>query len=494
MTAPRRLSFTFQPLTFAAATIFALAMGRYTHAQEVRTWVDSSGQFKIEATYEKLEGEKVFLKMPDGNLKQIPLSMLSKADQDLVREINAPSEPVEVSEPAAPSEPAEVSEPDETEQGSTNTSNATSATESKTPEAQTMAADDAAGATEERTWVDSSGKFKIKATYEKLENDKVFLKLPDGQVKQIPFSMLSDGDKQLVRKLNAPVQPEETPTLAVTAEPSSAEPISPLPTKPAAPADTSPSPGSLSKEDLGPPKPVIHIGQNIGDLNIRTIKPPRADGGARANPKYLLPVEQSEVALLPREFQGAGLLLLDEPNNPRKAIAALDFLKVKWPKNRQPVLIKLLVNCASSDHKFNRESALEILANKDPDQCFPYIFARVDDTSFTIRSKAYEKLRQIGDRRAIAPLARRFASDDVDRISSLLRSFGAASEPSVLPFLSHEDPDIRLRACNLIGKIGTAKSLPDLQQMAAREETMVLKAQTRSSINKIRRRIGDSPQ
>lgn len=249
----------------------------------------------------------------------------------------------------------------------------------------------------------------------------------------------------------------------------------------------------LKSEDLEPPKPIIHISRRIGDLDIRTIEPPRTGRGKRANPKYLISVAENELSLLPKEFQGAAKLLLDEPNNPRKAIPALEYLKVKWPTNRQPVLIKLLINCASSDHKFNRESALQILSNRDPDQSFPYIFARVDDTSFTIRSLAYQTLRQIGDRRAIKPLAKRFASDDVDRISSLLRSFGSASEESVLPYLTHEDPDIRLRACNLIGKIGTQKSLPALQEMAGREQTMVLKAQTRSSINKIKRRAESTP-
>ena len=128
------------------------------------------------------------------------------------------------------------------------------------------------------------------------------------------------------------------------------------------------------------------------------------------------------------------------------------------------------------------------------DRCFPYIFARVDDTSFTIRSLAYQMLRQVDDRRAIEPLAKRFASDDVDRVPSLLRSFGAASETSLLPYLSHEDPEICEKACSLLGKIGTQKSLPALQEMAKREQTMTLKAQTRSSINKIKRRTENGPQ
>ncbi len=494
MKATQQIFCTFKTIVFAATAFLLLSCAHFTSAQEVRTWVDSTGQFKIEATYQKLEGDNVFLKMTDGSVKQIPLNMLSSGDQTRIQKLNAPDSPTESF-------------------GGSETPQA-SATETATPRSTTTTAGGAipaaaSAAQEVRTWVDSTGQFKIKAAYQKFENENVFLKLTDGQIRQIPFSMLSDADKARVRKLNAPekpaevavMTPEETPVeipaTSAAPKPPSTDLTSPPSTTPitsTTPIEASPSEtfitekDVLTEADLEPPKPIIHTSRRIGDLDIRKIEPPRNDGRPRANPKYLIPVAKSELALLPREFQNAAALLLDEPNNPRKAVPALDYLKVKWPANRQPVLIKLLINCASSDHKFNRESALDILSNRDSDQSFPYIFARVDDTSFTIRSMAYQMLRQIGDRRAIEPLAKRFASDDVDRISSLLRSFGSASEEPILPYLSHEDPDIRLRACNLLGKIGTGKSLPALQEMAEREQTMVLKAQTRSSINKIKRR------
>ena len=473
MTSTKQLFCSFETLVFGSAVLLLLSWTHCVGAQEVRTWVDSSGQFKIEATYEKLEGDNVFLKLTDGNLKQIPFSMLSAGDQERIREINAPTNPAEPSTVPQPSPTEPIAPP------------ATAPVDNATP----LTAG-GAGAQEVRTWVDSSGQFRIEAAFEKLEDDSVYLKLPDGEIKQIPFSMLSDGDKERVRKLNAPAKPAEIPTTSVAAGPSSSQPMAPPPAMPVKKATET---FELTQEDLEPPKPVIHIGQRIGDLDIRTIKPPRAGGGKRANPKYLLPVEKGDLALLPREFQGAALLLLNETDKPREAVRALEFLKVKWPNNRQPSLVKLVINCASSDHKYNREAALQILSDRDSDQSFPYIFARVDDTSFTVRSTAYQMLREVGDHRTIEPLAKRFASDDVDRISSLLRSFGAASEVPVLPYLSHEDPDIRLRACNLLGKIGTQKSLPALQEMATREKTMVLKAQTRSSINKINRRMGNNP-
>jgi hypothetical protein len=507
MKAPQQLPRTFGSLVFGSATLLLFAWSHSVTAQEVRTWVDSSGQFKIEAAYEKYEGDNVFLKLATGDVKQIPFSMLSAGDQTRVLELNAPAQPT-VSDKPQPSSTTPIAPPP-----------------TVAPADEVTPAELSARSQEVRTWVDSSGQFKIEAAFEKTENETVFLKLPDGQVKQIPFSMLSDGDKDRIRKLNAPSEPEEpavVPTTSVAAAPSStmpgvprvpppSKPITTPPVPPKASPSISPPPlavdpaprtvdspqqpedsalqaDDLTTEDLKPPQPVIHYSKRIGDLDIGKIEPPKTGGGKRANPKYLLAVTKSDLATLPREFQGAAYRLLDEPIKPREAVPALDYLKTNWPENRQPVLIKLVINCASSDHKFNRESALEILSNRDSDQSFPYIFARVDDTSFTIRSMAYQMLRQIGDRRAIEPLAKRFATDDVDRIASLLRSFGSASERAVIPYLENADADIRLRASNLLGKIGTEKSLPALQEMAQREQTMVLKAQTRSSINKIKRR------
>lgn len=385
-----------------------------------------------------------------------------------------------------------------------------------------------------RTWVDSSGQFKIEASFEQLSGENVLLKLPDGELKQIPLSMLSDPDKDYVEELTKPAAPATQPNEPLGGE-ANPEPIKkkapkPTPPRPVAsqPLKPTSSPAATAELDISPPQktpapnlrsvnqpsstqtprvanadptldsitesenlrpaPIINIGKRIGDLDINEIVPPPVVNGFRSNPKYLLPVERSDLATLPTEFQGVALLLLNEAREPRKAIRGLDYLKVHWPQNRQPTLIKLVINCASSNYKYNRESALQILADRDSDQSFAYIFARVDDTSFTIRSTAYEILRVIGDRRVVGPVAKRFDTDDVDRIASLLRFFGSESEPAVLPYLTHDDPDIRLRACNLLGKIGTPKSLPALQEMASREETRILQAQTRSSINKIKRR------
>ena len=49
-----------------------------------RVWADSTGRFKIEAEFMKLEGSLVLLKKADGKTIRIPKTRLCEADQKLI--------------------------------------------------------------------------------------------------------------------------------------------------------------------------------------------------------------------------------------------------------------------------------------------------------------------------------------------------------------------------------------------------------------------------
>jgi len=55
-------------------------------AQEARTWRDSTGQFSVEAVLVDYDGDQVKLKKSDGRVVTLPLTRLSEADQQYVRE------------------------------------------------------------------------------------------------------------------------------------------------------------------------------------------------------------------------------------------------------------------------------------------------------------------------------------------------------------------------------------------------------------------------
>lgn len=58
-----------------------------------RTWVDSSGQFKIEAQYQRIKGNKVVLSKRGGGDLEIDILILSERDREYVRLTNRGMEP-----------------------------------------------------------------------------------------------------------------------------------------------------------------------------------------------------------------------------------------------------------------------------------------------------------------------------------------------------------------------------------------------------------------
>ncbi|MGI9519270.1 MAG: SHD1 domain-containing protein, partial [Pirellulaceae bacterium] len=50
--------------------------------EETRTWVDSSGQHRTEATLIKVDGDNVDLRTTDGRTITVQINRLSKADRD----------------------------------------------------------------------------------------------------------------------------------------------------------------------------------------------------------------------------------------------------------------------------------------------------------------------------------------------------------------------------------------------------------------------------
>ncbi|MEM1293725.1 MAG: SHD1 domain-containing protein [Verrucomicrobiota bacterium] len=64
---------------------------------EVRTWTDNTGKFTFEGTFVRSRGSEIMLKKVDGKLLRVPLSRLSREDQDYVTELE--SGPAEATDP-----------------------------------------------------------------------------------------------------------------------------------------------------------------------------------------------------------------------------------------------------------------------------------------------------------------------------------------------------------------------------------------------------------
>jgi hypothetical protein len=86
--------------------ILWLSLGSFVGAEELRTWTDATGKFKIQAKLDSIADGKAILIRADGEKIAIPVQKLGKADQAYLEKQNAenPFHKAEDSpfEPAAP--------------------------------------------------------------------------------------------------------------------------------------------------------------------------------------------------------------------------------------------------------------------------------------------------------------------------------------------------------------------------------------------------------
>src|SRR5215210_4660008 len=72
-------------LVFLLACLWAVLAAR---ADDLRTWTDKTGKFKIEAKFLGVENGKALLEKPDGSRLQIDLDKLSAEDRKLAEKLH----------------------------------------------------------------------------------------------------------------------------------------------------------------------------------------------------------------------------------------------------------------------------------------------------------------------------------------------------------------------------------------------------------------------
>ena len=73
-----------------------------TLAQEMRTWTDATGKFKVQAKFVEMTDGKVTLERADGKRVVVPLTKLSEADRKYVAQLGGEENPFEEAAPAKP--------------------------------------------------------------------------------------------------------------------------------------------------------------------------------------------------------------------------------------------------------------------------------------------------------------------------------------------------------------------------------------------------------
>jgi hypothetical protein len=84
-----------------------------------------------------------------------------------------------------------------------------------------------------------------------------------------------------------------------------------------------------------------------------------------------------------------------------------------------------------------------------------------------LRAVACQVLQKIGGARSIEPVAACFINPDSrNQATEALIAFGPTAEDAVIKLLAHSDNNVRTATCDLLIKIGTQKCLPALERVA----------------------------
>jgi hypothetical protein len=175
-------------------------------------------------------------------------------------------------------------------------------------------------------------------------------------------------------------------------------------------------------------------------------------------------------------------LLSGDPSWPtaRSKAAMLALARLKDERGIPPILARL-------PHLHARGDAAAALTAYGP-VAEPHAIGLLKHTDPDVRSTACGVLGKVGGPRSFEPLAECLADDRTGHPAMrALWGLGPAAEDEVLKMLRHSDRDTRARACETLAKIGTRKSIPFLEPLAA-EMDFSVRTHAADAITEIRRR------
>ena len=112
-----------------------------------------------------------------------------------------------------------------------------------------------------------------------------------------------------------------------------------------------------------------------------------------------------------------------------------------------------------------RAAAAKALGNWATTNSTPALLAVVADEDLWVRKAAMESLGRLQCVEAAQAIATRLTRlSDRGDAAKALKAMGSIAEPAVLPHLKDHDGWVRLDACKILAEIGTAKSIPLLEE------------------------------
>jgi HEAT repeat protein len=160
-------------------------------------------------------------------------------------------------------------------------------------------------------------------------------------------------------------------------------------------------------------------------------------------------------------LQAAQERLDPPPGHQDRAGEIMDLLQGKDPVRRQMMLDG--IQARELDDPERGEAAAKNLADSATEETIPTLIKALGSKQARVRDHIWMALERLRSPNCAAGVARLLTSPEGESAVRVLRAIGPAAEPHVRPYLEHTGFTVRLRACRVLEKIGTHKSLADLR-------------------------------
>ena len=170
------------------------------------------------------------------------------------------------------------------------------------------------------------------------------------------------------------------------------------------------------------------------------------------------PLPKLETKAVTADERAALLADLKGDNKAKRSLALHRIGSVKADDAKAEVEAVLLRFLKDED-QFARQFAAKGLAVWGSKDSVQPLIKQLDDVAFPARWGAIEALGHLKDPRAAEPLAKLVADrKDAHQVSITLKALGSNAEDAVLKLITHEKPEVRRDACQILKVIATKKS------------------------------------
>lgn len=204
------------------------------------------------------------------------------------------------------------------------------------------------------------------------------------------------------------------------------------------------------------------ITENSDNVTVRvpitlTVKLLEGEALAAAlKPAPALPKPETKAATADER---ASLLADLKSENKAKRSLALHRIGTVKPDGDKGEVETLLLGFLKDPDQFARQHAAKGLAVWGGKDSVEPLIKQLEDSAFPARWGAIEALGHLKDARAAAPLAKLVADrKDTHQVTTSLKALGADAEDAVLKLVTHEKPEVRRDACQILKVIATKKS------------------------------------